>query len=121
MLAVLLVALSLAHTAPAPKTVTKADNGTTVTIARHQMLKITLDECSGSCGSSWETMAKPDPKILTRRSVTHFQKPCPTPDPANPTVVPACPVGGPETITFRYEGIKAGSTKLRLGYFGPGR
>jgi len=62
MLAVLLVALSLAHTAPAPKTVTKADNGATVTIAKHQMLKITLDECRGSCGYSCTRRFRPATK-----------------------------------------------------------
>src|SRR4051812_40163009 len=114
MLAVLLVALSLTNAAPAPapKTVTEADSGKTVTIAKHQMLKIVLDECRGSCGYSWSTIATPDPAILTRRSVTHFEQPCPTEGP--------CPTGRPANITFRYEGIKSGSTTLRLGYFGPG-
>src|SRR4051794_13989269 len=102
MLAALVIALTLMQAAPAPKTVTKADNGKTVTIAPHQVLKLTLDECSGSCGYSWETTVKPDPKILKRRSVSHWQEPCPTPDPSTPNVVAPCPVGRPETVTLRY-------------------
>ncbi len=119
MLAVLLVALSLAA-APATKTVTKADDGKTVTISQHQVLQIKLDECGG-CGYSWRTTLKPDPKVLKLRAVLEKVQPCPTPDPSTPNQQPPCPTGRPETTVFRYDGKAAGRTALRLGNFGPGR
>src|SRR5262245_10945640 len=115
MLAALLVALSLASAAPATKTLTSADNGKTVTIAKGQGLHVELDEC-GSCGYSWRTTAKPDPKVLTRRPATTKDPTCPETDQDEP----AC-VGGSHTRVFRYTGKANGRTKLRLEYFGPGR
>jgi predicted secreted protein len=109
MLPALLVALSLTTAAPATKTVTSADSGKTVTIAKHQKLQIELSEC-GSCGYSWKTTVKPAPKVLKRRTVLH----------KDPTCQPPC-AGGSYTTVFRYTGKAAGRTKLRLGYFGPGR
>jgi len=109
MLPALLVALSLANAAPATKTVTSADSGKTVTIAKHQKLHIELSEC-GSCGYSWKTTVKPDSKILRRRTVLHKDPTCQAP----------C-TGGSYTTVFRYEGRAAGRTKLRLEYFGPGK
>jgi hypothetical protein len=108
----LLVAFSLAHAEP--KTVTRADSGKTVTIAPHQLLRIKLDECRGSCGYTWKPTIKPDPAVLKRRRTIRWEQACP-PQPQ------PCPVGRPETVTFRYVGKAAGRTKLRLGYFGPGK
>src|SRR3954464_15023694 len=110
MVPVLLVALSLANAAPATKTLTIADNGKTVTIARHQKLHIDLNTCGG-CGYRWETTAKPDPKVLKRRP--NLQK-------GNNSCQQPC-TGGSYTTIFRYEGKARGRTKLRLEYFGPGR
>src|SRR4051812_38472563 len=109
MLTAFLVALSLVNTAPATKTVTSADTGKTVTIAKHQKLQIELSEC-GSCGYSWKTTVKPASKVLKRRTVLH----------KDPTCQPPC-TGGSYTTVFRYTGKAAGHTKLRLEYFGPGR
>jgi predicted secreted protein len=109
MLPVLLVALSLANAAPATKTLTDKDNGKTVTITANQQLQIELSEC-GSCGYSWKTTAKPDPKVLTRRPQVH----------KDPTCQPPC-TGGSYTTVFRHTGKAAGRTKLRLEYFGPGK
>jgi predicted secreted protein len=110
----LLVAASLAHAAPAPKTVTESANGTTVTIAPHQLLRIKLDEASDG-GFSWETTLKPDPAVLAHRKARRTTPPCPTREGQ------VCPVGRPVTVYFRYVGKAAGRTKLRLGEFGPGR
>ncbi len=111
MIPLLLVALGLAHAAPAPKTVTESDKGRTVAIAPHQLLRIKLDEC-GSCGYGWETTRKPDPAVLSHRKTIRTQPSC---------TQLVCPVGGDDTVVFRYVGNGAGRTKLRLGYFGPGR
>src|SRR3954451_11397812 len=109
MLTALLVALSLANAAPATKTLTAADSGKTVTIARGQALHVALSEC-GSCGYRWKTTRKPDPKVLSRRPNGH----------KDPTCEPPC-TGGSDTTVFRYTGKATGRTKLRLEYFGPGR
>src|SRR5689334_1910949 len=113
--AALLLALSLTNAAPATKTVTSADNGKTITIAKHQALHIGLGEC-GSCGYSWRTTAKPDPNVLTRRAPTTKNETCPSPEPGQ-----APCVGGNHTRVFRYTGKAIGRTKLRIEYFGPGR
>jgi hypothetical protein len=107
----LLVAVGLAHAAPAPKTVTESAAGRTVAIAPHQLLRIQLDECD-DCGFRWETTLKPDPAVLTQRRTIRKLPAC--------AQQPGC-VGGSETAFFRYVGDAAGRTKLRLGYFGPGR
>src|SRR3954453_1561755 len=109
MLPVLLATLSLASAAPATKTVTSADSGKTVTIAKHQQLNVELSEC-GSCGYSWKTTVHPDRKFVTRRTVLH----------TGPTCQPPC-TGGSYTKIFRYVGKAAGRTKIRLEYFGPGQ
>jgi|SRR3954447_24500679 predicted secreted protein len=109
MLTAFLVALSVVSATPATKTLTRADNGKTVTIAEHQALRIELSEC-GSCGYAWRTIATPDPKVLTRRPNLHKR----------PTCQPPC-TGGTSTTVFRYTGKATGRTTLRLGYFGPGR
>jgi predicted secreted protein len=114
-IAALFVALSLVNAAPATKTVTSKDSGKTITISEHQGLHIDLDEC-GSCGYRWRTTAKPNPKVLTRRSSTIKDPDCPPPDPGEP----AC-VGGGYTRVFRYIGKTTGHTKIRLEYFGPGK
>ena len=111
MIPLLLVAASLAH-APATKTVTKSANGTTVTIAPHQLLRIQLDKASDG-GFSWETTLKPDPAVLTHRKTIRKPPACQK----NP--VPC--VGGSDTLFFRYVGHAAGRTKLRLGEFQFGR
>jgi hypothetical protein len=110
-LPLLLVAAGLAHAAPAPKTVTKSANGRTVTIAPHQLLRVRLDESSDG-GFRWETILEPDPAVLAHRKTTRSSPSC------QGTV---CPVGGGDTVFFRYVGRAAGVTKLRLGEFGPGR
>jgi predicted secreted protein len=109
MLTAFLVALSLVNAAPATKTLTSADSGKTVTIAKHQALHIDLSEC-GSCGYSWKTTAKPDPKVLTHRTTLHKDPTCQAP----------C-TGGSYTTVFRYDGKAAGRTTLKLEYFGPGK
>src|SRR4051794_3630856 len=109
MLPVPLATLGLANAAPATKSVTSADSGKTVTIAKHQQLNVELSEC-GSCGYSWKTTVKPDPKVVKRRSVLH----------TDPTCQPPC-TGGSYTKIFRYAGKAAGRTKIRLEYFGPGK
>jgi predicted secreted protein len=109
MLTALLVALSVATTAPATKTLTSADNGKTVTIAKSQRLNIALSEC-GSCGFSWRTTAKPDRTVLSRRPNVHKDSTC----------KPPC-TGGQYTNVFRYTGKASGRTKIRLAYFGPGK
>ena len=109
MIASLLVALSLVNVAPATKTVTSKDNGSTITIAKSQPLRVELSEC-GSCGYSWRTTAKPDPKVLSRRPSLHKDQTC----------EPPC-TGGNDTIVFRYTGKATGRTKIRLEYFGPGK
>jgi predicted secreted protein len=110
----LLVAASLAHAAPAPKTVTASANGTTVTIAPHQLLRIKLDEASDG-GLEWLTTVKPDPAVLAHRKTRRTSPPCPTPDGQ------ACPVGAPVTVYFRYVGKASGETKLRLSEYRFGR
>ena len=109
MLTALLVALSLVNAAPATKTVTSADAGKTITIAKNQKLNIELSEC-GSCGYGWKATTKPNPKVLTRRSKVK----------KDPTCEPPC-AGGSYTDVFRYTGKANGRTKLRLEYFGPGK
>src|SRR3954468_21543696 len=109
MLPALLVALSLVNAAPATKTLTSADSGKTVTIAKHQELRIDLRTC-GTCGYSWRTTAKPDPKVLKRRP--NLRK-------SNNKCVEPC-AGGSYTSIFRYEGRANGRTALRIEYFGPG-
>jgi predicted secreted protein len=109
MLTVLLVALSLANATPATKVLTSADSGRTVTIARHQGLRVDLSECGG-CGYGWRTTTTPDPKVLIQRSTIH----------EDPTCTAPC-AGGSDTIAFRYDGRAKGRTTLRLEYFGPGR
>jgi predicted secreted protein len=116
MIATLLVALSLVSAAPATKTVTSKDSGKTITISKQQGLHIDLDECV-SCGYRWRTTAKPNPKVLTRRSSTTSRDcPPPPPDPGKPSFV--C---GTYTRVFRYIGKSTGSTKIRLEYFGPAK
>jgi hypothetical protein len=110
----LLVAASLAHAAPAPKTVTESAKGTTVTIAPHQLLRIKLDEADDG-GFRWETTVKPDPAVLAHRKTRRTSPPCPTREGQ------VCPVGRAVTVYFRYVGNAAGRTQLRLGEFGPGR
>ena len=115
MIPLLLAAVSFAHAAPAPKTVTESASGRTVTIAPHQLLRVKLDECD-TCGFSWETTLKPDPAVLAhRKTIRTSRPPCPVREGQ------VCPVGGGETTYFRYVGNGPGSTRLRLGYFGPGR
>ena len=111
---VLLVAFSLAHAAPAPKTLTEADSGKTVTIAPHQLLRIELDEASDG-GFEWLTTVKPDPAVLTQRKTRRTSPPCPTREGR------VCPVGAPVTVYFRYVGKASGRTKLRLGEYRFGR
>jgi predicted secreted protein len=108
----LLVAASLAHAAPATKTVTASANGTTVTIAPHQLLRIKLDETSDG-GFEWLTTVKPDPAVLAHRKTRRSSPPCPEGQ--------ACPVGAPVTVYFRYVGKASGQTKLRLGEYRFGR
>jgi predicted secreted protein len=110
-LPLLLASFSLALAPPATKTLTISDSGKTITIAAHQRVQIRLVECR-TCGFSWSTTVKPDPKVLKRRVQGHKDPPCST-DP--------CPVGGSGTTTFRYEGNKAGRTTLQLAYIGPGQ
>ena len=110
MLTAFLVALSLVNAAPATKTVTSADAGKTITIAKHQKLQIELSECGG-CGYRWKTTRKPSAKVLTRG----------TPRTKDPTCQePQC-VGGSYTRVFPYRGRATGRTKIRLEYFGPGK
>ncbi len=115
MFAAFLVALSLAPTSPAIKTITSADNGKTVTIAKSQQLHVDLAEC-GSCGYSWRTTTKPDAKVLTTGKSTTKDPDCPPPKQGEPECV-----GGGHTRVFRYTGKATGKTTLRLEYFGPGR
>jgi len=110
MLAVVLIALGLTSAAPATKTVTSADAGKTIVIAKHQKLQIELSEC-GSCGYRWKTTIKPSGKVLTRGA----------PRTKDPTCQdPPC-TGGSETRVFPYTGKGTGKTKIRLEYFGPGK
>ena len=109
MIPLLLVAATLA--APAPKTVTRSANGSTVTIAPNQLLRIKLDESSDG-GFRWETTVRPDPAVLTSRRTIRKAPSC---------TGQVCPVGGSDTVFFRYVGHAAGRTTLRLGEFGPGR
>ena len=109
MLTAFLVALSLVNAAPATKTVTSADSGKTVTIAENQALHIDLSEC-GSCGYSWKTATRPDPRVLIHRTTLHKGATCQAP----------C-TGGSYTTVFRYDGKAAGRTTLKLEYFGPGK
>jgi predicted secreted protein len=109
MIATLVVALSLVNAAPATRTITSQDNGKTITIARSQPLHVELSAC-GSCGYSWRTTAKPDPKVLSRRPNLHKDQTC----------EPPC-TGGSDTVVFRYTGKATGRTRIRLGYFGPGK
>ena len=113
MIPLLLVAAGLAHAAPAPKTVTAAASGTTVTIAPHQLLRIKLDEAADG-GFEWLTTVKPDPAVLTQRKTRRTTPPCP-PQPQ------PCPLGRPVTAYFRYVGKATGRTKLRLGEYRFGR
>src|SRR3954453_1615452 len=108
--AALLVTLSLANAAPATKTLTSADSGKTVTIAKQQRLQIKLTEC-GSCGYRWATTVKPDPKVLTRRPNLHK---------GNHSCQPPC-TGGSYTDIFRYTGKATGRTTVQLEYFPPGQ
>jgi predicted secreted protein len=108
--AALLLTLSLANAAPATRTVTSADAGKTITIAKHQKLQIELSEC-GSCGYRWKTTARPNHKVLTRGAPR-------TKDPTSSE--PMC-VGGSYTRIFPYTGRATGRTKIRLEYVGPGR
>src|SRR6188768_3197046 len=101
MLTAFLVALSLVNAAPATKTVTSADAGKTITIAKNQKLNIELSEC-GSCGYAWKATTKPNPKVLTSRSTIHKDHTC----------EPPC-AGGSYTTVFRYTGKATGRTKLR--------
>jgi predicted secreted protein len=110
----LLVAASLGHAAPAPKTLTEADSGKTVTIAPHQLLRIKLDEASDG-GFEWLTTVKPDPAVLAHRKTRRTSPPCPTREGQ------VCPVGQGVTVYFRYVGNAAGRTKLRLGEYRFGR
>jgi hypothetical protein len=112
-LAVLLAAFSLASAAPATKTVTIDVSGTAIAIGPQQRLQIKLSECRASCGYTWKTIAKPDPKVLTRLPQIHSEPPT--------CSEPPCPVGGSTTTLFRYVGKARGRTTLRLGYFGPGK
>ena len=115
MIPLLLVAASLAHApASAPKTVTASANGTTVTIAPHQLLRIKLDEASDG-GFEWLTTIKPDPAVLGHRKTRRTSPPCPTREGQ------VCPVGAPVTVYFRYVGKASGQTKLRLGEYRFGR
>ena len=109
MLASLLVALSLTTATPAVKTLDIKDSGKTVTISKNQPLHIELSEC-GSCGYSWKTTAKPDPKVLKRLPNTQNGMTC----------QPPC-TGGSFTTVFRYDGKATGRTTLKLEYFGPGK
>src|SRR5215470_9839717 len=114
MIAALLVALTLTNAAPATKTVTSADAGKTITIAKNQKLQVELSEC-GSCGYRWKTTAKPNPKVLTRGGPRTKDPTCP---PSTDPSQPQC-VGGSHTRVFPYTGKATGRTKLRLEYFGP--
>lgn len=110
MIPLLLVAASLSHAAPAPKTLTESDSGKTVTIAPHQLLRIKLDEASDG-GFQWLTAVKPDPAVLAHRKTRRTTPPCPTREGQ------VCPVGAPVTVYFRYVGKASGQTKLRLGEY----
>src|SRR3954471_15121200 len=100
MLPALLVALSLTPAAPAATTVTSADAGKTITIAKKQKLQIELSEC-GSCGYRWKTTTKPNSKILTRGA----------PRTKDPTCSEPMCVGGSYTRVFPYTGKAAGRTR----------
>ena|ERR1700754_613111 len=110
MFTAVLVAVSLAGTAPAERVLTKADSGTTVTIAANEQLEIELSECR-TCGYRWKTTAKPDPRVLTRRPQGRKDPACQP---------PSC-IGGSSTTVFRYTGDGIGRTRIRLQYFGPGQ
>ena len=109
MLTSLLVALSLTMSTPAVKTLDIKDSGKTVTISKKQPLHIELSTC-GSCGYSWKTTLKPDPKVLKRLPNTQNGQTCQMP----------C-TGGSYTTVFRYDGKATGRTTLKLEYFGPGK
>ena len=109
MLTALIVALSLTTATPAVKMLDISDSGKTVTIAKKQPLHIALNTCP-SCGYSWRTKTKPDPKILKRLPNTSNGRTCQTP----------C-TGGSYNTVFRYDGKGAGTTTLKLEYFGRGK
>ena len=109
MIAALFVALSLVNAAPATKTVTSKDNGKTITISKQQGLHIDLDEC-GSCGYSWRTTTKPNPKVLTRRPSTTKDPDCPPPDPANPPASAVATPGCSATSASRPAARRSGSS-----------
>ena len=64
--ALVVPAAASAHT-PTQAGTQQTPSRQTMTLDQGQKLSLTLLEC-GSCGYSWKTEVKPDPRILTRKS-----------------------------------------------------
>jgi predicted secreted protein len=84
-------------------------NNTTVHLKRGDALKITLKEVADG-GFAWRTLVKPKPAVL-RGTASRF---------VAPDLAPGA-VGGEGTRVNRYQAVGQGTTRVRLGYFGPGR
>lgn len=96
---------------PSNTTVTPANDGKTVTIAKGTKLTISLADNNPSTGYSWQYKTKPSATIL--KSVSDATSP---PAQTQPPTVSA-----PQPRTIVYRALKTGRTKIALEYIGPDR
>jgi predicted secreted protein len=113
-IAVVIIAATAALAIPATAgakivSVGASSNNKTVHLKRGDTLKITLTEVADG-GAHWRTLLKPQPTVL-RLTASRYVAPH----------LPPGAVGGEGTRVNRYRALGHGTTRLRLGYFGPGR
>ena len=90
---------------------TRKASGKTVSLARGDLLRVTLSE-NPSTGYSWRFAKRPAKTILALRA-NHFKQG--PQDPNGPSV------GVPGTRIFKWRALTAGTTALKIGDYPPGQ
>lgn len=106
---------TLAQTMPAtkqaqkPVMITKADNGTTITVEQGQSVRIDL-EGNISVGATWTVTATTGQAVKQDGKVTYASKPNNSGSPR---------VGAPGTFTVKFDATQPGSSKVSMEYKRP--
>jgi len=87
----------------------EADKGRTVPAHPGDVIVVSLDNCF-SCGYHWEITLATDGNVVAHRSTDDQQ-----------AKNPQGQVGGSGTRAFTFQAVRAGSTRLELGYFPPAK
>jgi inhibitor of cysteine peptidase len=110
----LATALLLVPVAPAAAKevkLTRKASGTTVTVAKGDLLRVTLKE-NPSTGYGWRFSKRPAKTILGLRA-NHFKQ-----GPQSPN---GPSVGVPGTRIFKWRALQVGTTSLKIGNYPPGQ